>query len=136
MTTTIFNGDIKPPSLVLIAGRAFSSSTEMYITADTDLPEFWLALGPQGCARPLGYLRWVRCGEETVIGVRQGLFELTEVRPAGSPSPHPVVSLSGVLWTRPAAREADQVIQSFLLAGDPTLECGQLLDRGSFHHEA
>ncbi|MND65129.1 hypothetical protein D3C81_565080 [compost metagenome] len=42
-----------------------------------------------------------------------GLFQLTEVRPADQPAPHPLVSDGGVLWRRQEAIEAERAIQAF-----------------------
>lgn len=117
MTLSIAAGDLKPVSLVLLAGRVFPGATETYMAMDTPLASFWLALGCTGSDKAIGYARYERRGEEVVTGVRQGLFELTEVLPAGCPAPHPTISLSGVLWTRRAALEAEQSNHSFSLAG-------------------
>lgn len=117
MTTTLFDGDIKPTGLVAIASRAFPGSTEMLIRAESDLPEFWLAFGPSGSTSPLGYIKWVRRGDErSTTGIRLGVFELAGVLPAGSPVPHPVVSLSGVLWSR---RELLEAISSGAISPAP-----------------
>ena len=112
-----------PTCAVLLSGRRFAGSTEWYVYAATELKEFFVAFGRhKQNDLPIGYGRFVRCREEVIAGIAQGIFELQEVLPASSPAPHPVVSLSGVLWTRRAARAADQSIAAFLAAGGPNLE--------------
>jgi hypothetical protein len=96
-------GDLKPSSMVLLAGRAFANSTEAYLLVETDLSEFWLTLGNKNVsAQPLGHLHYVRCAgaDEVISGRVSGTFELREVLPASSPAPHRSISLSGVLWPR------------------------------------
>lgn len=105
-------------AMVLAKGRRFPDSSEMYLLVQTDLLEFWFALGNPGVgANTIGYLHFVRVGRdgEIITGCPAGTFELQQVLPASSPVPHPIISWSGVLWTRRAAREADAAIQSFLL---------------------
>jgi len=107
---------MKPDALVLIGDRAFVGATEPYLLVETELDEFWLALGcKQVDCEPLGYLHYVRCAgaDELVLSRLVGTFGLQQVLPASSPVPHPIVSLSNVLWTRPAALEADQAISSY-----------------------
>lgn len=99
---------MKPQVLVLMSGRAFPESTEVFLYVDTELTEFWLAHGPKGNDRPIGYVRYVRRSDEVVAGVSQGIFELTELLLADSPCPGPIISLSGVLWTRHAIPEVGQ----------------------------
>ena len=111
----IADGDLKPASQVRLTGRAFAGSTETYLSVDTQLTEFWLALGKLGTDEPIGYERYERRDgwDRKTAGRLIPTFELTEVRPGHCPPPHPIVSMSGVLWTRHVALEADQRIQSF-----------------------
>jgi len=103
--TTTISSVLKPASLVLIAGRAFPSSTESYLLVETDLADFWLALGRQGAIEPIGYAHYLRhpgC-DETISGHVVGTFELHQVLPADAQVPCPLAALSGVLWTRQIA---------------------------------
>ena len=43
----------------------------------------------------------------------QDTFQLVKSHSADSPTPHPVISWSGVLWTRQAALEANQSLISY-----------------------
>jgi hypothetical protein len=113
---------LKPTCAVMIGDRSFEGSAELYLYAETQHQEFWLALGCHTHDAPLGYLRLVRCRDEVILQKTQGLFELREVLPAGSPAPSPIVSLSGVLWTRRAALEADRAIGAYQAEGGQSLE--------------
>ncbi|MGK5031485.1 hypothetical protein [Janthinobacterium sp. MDT1-19] len=129
---------MQPTALMTMSNRAFLGSTESYLAMKTDLAEFWLALGRQGTAEPIGYARYVRCADadQTIVDVITGTFELSELISADSPRPHPIVSLSGVLWTRRAALEADATIHFFLLAAGLNPEYVLQSSRGSSHREA
>ena len=126
-------------SLVLLRDRRFAESSEMYLLVHTDLTEFWLSLGSRGAgAEPIGYLHFVRvvAASESVTAQTAATFELQQVLPASSPVPRPVISWSGVLWTRRAARVADAAIQSFLQPEDSTPQDVQQSDLESSHREA
>ena len=125
--------------LVLMSGRRFADSSEMVLLVHTRLQEFWLALGNRRAGSDaVGYLHFVRVadGGEIITGQIAGKFELQQVLPASSPAPHPVISWSGVLWTRRAAREADAAIQSFLQPEDLNPQDVPQSDLGSSHREA
>jgi hypothetical protein len=114
---------MRPSCLVLMPDRRFAGSTELYVYAATGLKEFFIAFGRNGLdGAAIGYGRFVRCGEEVINQMTQGLFELREVLSASSPVPHPIVSLSGVLWTRRAALEADRAIGAYQAEGGQSLE--------------
>ena len=126
-------------ALILMKGRRFAESSEMYLMVHTDLLEFWLALGRHDAGSiPIGYLHFVRVSDtdEIIAGRPAAKFELQQVLPASSPVPHPVISWSGVLWTRRAAREADAAIRSFVQAEDLTHQGVRQSDPGSSHREA
>jgi hypothetical protein len=114
---------MRPSCIVLMPERRFAGSTEMYVYAATDLQEFFIAFGRNGLdGAAIGYARFVRCGTEIINQTTQGLFELGEVLSASSPTPHPIVPLSGVLWTRRAALEADRAIGAYQAEGGQSLE--------------
>lgn len=113
---------LKPTCAVMIGDRRFDGSSELYLYAETPHQEFWLSLCCHMHEAPLGYLRFVRCGEEVISQKMQGLFELREVRPGDSPAPSPIVSLSGVLSTRRVALEADRAICAYQMQGGQSLE--------------
>ena len=52
--------------------------------------------------------------------INQDTFQLIRSHLADSPSPHPVISWSGVLWTRQAALEANQSLIAYSQAISPT----------------
>lgn len=120
MKPAVAAGDLNPSSIVLLAGCPFAGATELFLAADTPLAEFRLALGVTADEQPIGYARFERRGEEPTSSGSQGRFELVELLSAHSPTPHPTVSLSGVLWTRREALSVDAAIQSFLRQEDPT----------------
>lgn len=123
---------------MLLAGRAFADSTEAYLIVETDMDEFWLALGNKHIgAEPLGYLHYVRCaGADDAVNCLARTFELRQVVPAGSPTPCPVISSSGVLWTRRATREVDQANPFYLPAEDLMLQSERPVADESSRHEA
>lgn len=101
---------------VSIAGRCSPESTEIIPSiAGLDLPEFWLELwGSAGGERSkIGYAKFELATANVTSGVTEGTYQLAQLLPAGAQPPRPIVSMSGVLWTRHAALEADQRIQSF-----------------------
>ena len=107
-------GPEKPACLVMIPDRRFLGSSELYLYVDTGLAEFCTTIGmKENGNQPIAHIRWVRVGFENVCSRTQGIFRLTEVLPANSPVPCPILSLSGVLWTRQAALEAHQSISSY-----------------------
>lgn len=130
--------DLKPVSMVLRASRSFAGSTETYLIVETDLNEFWLALGKQDQAGPIGYVRYSRRrgADEFILGRPAGTFEAQEVQPANYPAPHPIVSLSGVLWHRPAALEVSASIQAFLAQRDQMIESELRSASAPCRHEA
>ncbi|WP_156429594.1 hypothetical protein [Burkholderia sp. TSV86] len=67
------------------------------IDARSDLPDFWVELGPE-----VGWGRFERMVE---FAFGEGRFVLREVRPAYEMAPSPIVSPLGVLWRRQAAIE-------------------------------
>lgn len=57
MKPAVAAGDLKPSSMVLLAGRAFAGATELYVVVETDLTEFWIALACKHVSeQPLVYL--------------------------------------------------------------------------------
>lgn len=92
-----------PCVCVLDDNKSFQGSTHIYLTADIEHEEFCLALAPERDTEGhcIGYLKFRREGDEKLeMGISAGKFVLTEVIPGEQKPPCPVVSLSGVLWTR------------------------------------
>lgn len=103
VVSAVTAGDFMLSTQVLLAGRRFAASTEQYLLLATDLPEFWVAMGCKAAMpSPIGYLRYVRCADvsEAIAGSSAATFELQQMLPASAPVPFPIVSLSGVLWSR------------------------------------
>lgn len=107
----------RPDCLVMIPERCFPGASELFLYMVTELEEFCIAIGSkEKGTEPVGYMRWRRTGFETICSMKKGIFRLTEVLQANSPVPCPILSLSGVLWTRQAALEAHQSISSYQAA--------------------
>lgn len=104
-----------PICLVSMPDRRFPGATEFYLHIDTELTEFYVAVGRQGLdGEAIGYLKFVRVAEEEFSsGVLAGNFELQAMLPASSSVPSPILSLSGVLWRRQEAVLAHQRISAF-----------------------
>lgn len=102
--------------LVLIAGRDEPGATEafVYLLNRTE-PVLLLDLHSRRAGGRVGYLELELAAVEPGPGqATVGLYELTRLVEAHSPVRHPVVSLSGVLWTR-------QEVLAQLAAGDASL---------------
>ena len=99
----------------LIGSRAASDSTEAFMSiADADQPILFLDLWNRGAGR-IGFAELHLCGSEArTLGRSAGLYELTQLHPAGYQVPGPIVSLTGVLWPR---REVLEQLE----AGDASL---------------
>lgn len=95
----------------------------------TELDAFWLFLSPT-----VGHGRFGRV-DTTMPRDRARTFQLLEVQPASLPAPHPQVSVSGVLWSRRAAREADQAIASYLAGLDLIPQSAGRSVLSECHHE-
>jgi len=87
---------------LFIAGRDMACATEAFVyLANHAEPTLCLELSSRKAGGGIGYaVLELACEEEGPGGVNLGLYELTQLLGAGSPCPGPVVSLSGVLWTR------------------------------------
>lgn len=102
-------------SLIGMGDRRFAGSTELYLCVDTPLEIFYVAVGRSKLdGEPVGYLKFVAVGREKLSsGCLAHIFELQEVLPASCPVPSPVISLSGVLWTRQEAVSAHRQISAY-----------------------
>ena len=104
--------------LVMCADRRAVGSTEFMFLLNTDKPYEKVCVLPysqndDGSALPLGMMVLEKYSSEVVRSVHQGKYQLVELLSAGTPVPYPVVSLSGVVWSRQAALEANQAICAF-----------------------
>lgn len=126
---------MKTSSCAFLDNRVCDGSTEMLVCIDTPLDEFWAALHSiKGAA--MAFVRFKRFGDELILGRYQGLFGAVEVRPALGSCPGPIVSLSGVLWTRRAAIEAEIVLSAYLQGLPPTNRSNDPGSEGIDPHEA
>lgn len=82
---------------------------------DPGIDQFVLPLG-----EGLGFVRFVRL--PAIKGQSRAVFQSRSMHPVLSPALGPLASVQGVLWSRPAAREADRAIAAFLLAEGLTPE--------------
>lgn len=89
-----------PTCMIALAERKSASSTELFLQLDLDVEEAFVELWGPGVL--IGYLRLTRAAnaDEFRNGRTVATFELAEMLSARSPTPSPVVSLSGVLWRR------------------------------------
>lgn len=87
-------------TMLALAGRKSSESTELYFQLELDAEEVFVELWAQ-CAH-IGYARLVRVrsADEVRNWRLVATFELAELLSAHSPIPGPRVSLSAVLWSR------------------------------------
>lgn len=86
---------------VLIGGRCSYSSTEIIPCIEgLEIPEFWLELWGEdkGKRSKMGYAKFELATTNGLIS--EGTYQLAQLLPASSPAPHPVISMSGVLWPR------------------------------------
>ncbi|WP_152973761.1 hypothetical protein [Pseudomonas libanensis] len=84
--------------------------------AGLTLPEFWLELwGQVGSERSkIGYAKFELATTNVTERVTEGTYQLARLLPADAQPPHPIVSMSGVLWPR-------QIVLSVLEQGDSSL---------------
>lgn len=79
---------------------------------DPGVDHFVLPLGAG-----LGFVRLVRL--RSITGQGRSVFQSCSVHPVLSPDLGPLASIRCVLWSRPAAREADRAIAAFLVGQGP-----------------
>lgn len=104
---------------VSIAGRCSPESTEIIPSiAGLELPEFWLELwGSVGGERTkISYAKFELATANVTDGVTEGTYQLAQLLPADAQPPHPIVSMSGVLWPRQKALSGLEQDGSSLLA--------------------
>lgn len=109
-----------PACLIALAARKSTSSTELFLQLDLDADEAFVELWGSGAL--IGYLCLARANnaDEFRNGRTVATFELAGMLSARSPTPSPVVSLSGVLWRRQELLGVLSVSQSFDLPEHPT----------------
>ena len=102
-----------PVCMIALASRKSTSSTELFLQLDLDAEEAFVELWGAGAL--IGYLRLARArnADEFRNGRTVATFELVGMLSARSPTPSPVVSLSGVLWRRLELLEVLSVSRSF-----------------------
>lgn len=99
---------MKLECLVLVENRLHENSTQLYFeNFMVDVDEFFVPVG--NYTQPIGYLKFKRMAKE----VKSGCFELTALVSLDYPNPNPQVSLTGVLYSRQAALEAQKLFDSF-----------------------
>lgn len=96
---------MKLETLVLIEDRLHPGSTQIYLEhIKEDVPEFFVPVGDYN--KPIGYLKFKNIA-------KKGCFELSSLESLDYPNPHPQFSLTGVLYSRQAALEANHVISAY-----------------------
>lgn len=99
---------MKLECLVLVENRLHENSTQFYFeNFSFDGDEFYVPVG--NYIQPIGYMKFKRMAKD----VKQGCFELTALVNLDYPNPNPKVSLTGVLYSRQAALEAQKLFDSF-----------------------
>ena len=75
------------------------TSTALYVTTTaTDAERFYVELHSETGRCVIGYAQFDRAKSSNFIHVPSASYELTELLPAASPAPSPLVTLSGCLW--------------------------------------
>lgn len=109
-----------PACMIALAKRKSASSTELFLQLDLDVDEAFVELWSPGAL--IGYLCLARArnADEFRNGRTVATFELAGMLSARSPTPSPIVSLSGVLWRRQELLGVLSVSRSFDLLERPT----------------
>lgn len=101
---------MKIQTMVLLDNRLHENSTQIYLEhIDTDVVEFYVPVGDFN--KPIGYLKFKNISKKYC-------FELSSLENLDHPNPHPQFSLSGVLYSRQAALEANHAISAYQQAID------------------
>ena len=99
---------MKLESIVLVENRLHKNSTQLYFENFHFIGgEFYVPVG--NYTQPIGYLKFKRMAKE----VKSGCFELTELVSLDYPNPNPKLSLTGVLYSRQEAIQAQKLFDSF-----------------------
>ena len=124
---------------VSIAGRCSPTSTEIIPSiVGMTLPEFWLDLwGEVGGERlKLGYVKFELATTSVTEELAEGTYQLAQLLPADAQPPHPIVSMSGVLWPRQRVLADLEQGDSSLLAAYHFQGLSFLGDRGGCPRES
>lgn len=123
-------------TLLALSGRSSSASTELFFFAESDMDEVFVELWGQ--RKLVGYARLARAfsADEVRYGRSVVAFELAEVLSARSPCPGPLVSLSGVLWSRQELLEELSGCRFSVLPKDQTSESSPQSADGECPHGA
>ena len=99
---------MKIENIVLIESRLYENSTQIYLeNVSFDGDEFYVPIG--NYTKPIGYLQFKRMAKD----VKAGCFELNQLIPLDYPNPNPKLSLTGVLYSRQEAIQAQKLFDSF-----------------------
>lgn len=94
---------MKLECLVLVENRLHENSTQLYFeNLMVDVDEFFVPVG--NYTQPIGYLKFKRMAKE----IKSGCFELNALVSLDYPNPNPQISLTGVLYSRRKAIEAQR----------------------------
>lgn len=94
---------MKLECLVLVENRLHENSTQLYFeNLMVDVDEFFVPVG--NYTQPIGYLKFKQMAKE----VKSGCFELNALVSLDYPNPNPQISLTGVLYSRKKAIEAQR----------------------------
>ena len=129
------------PGVIFYGGRelTFPDATEILaFLYDGTHEHICLKLGVLYNAEPLGYLVFRRnhCEDSPTPGMKMWCYQLTEVIPAGSQAPYPVISLSGVLWRRREALSLHQQLSAVRSAQGLIEIAWSVSDDGGYPHAA
>lgn len=99
---------MKLDNLVLVENRLYENSTQLYLEGiELDTDEFFVPVA--NYTINIGYLKFKRMAK----GIKKGCFELTALERPDYPNPNPQLSLTGVLYSRKEAIEAQKLFDSF-----------------------
>ncbi|USA54603.1 hypothetical protein NDN13_05260 [Acinetobacter sp. C32I] len=97
---------MKLENIVLIENRLHQNSTQIYFeNINQDCEEFYVPVG--NYTKPIGFLKFKQIA-------KKGRFELSSLESLDCHNPYPQFSLSGVLYSRQAALEANQSLTVYV----------------------
>lgn len=98
---------MKLRSIVFVKNKSYEKPTRIYLEKlNVNDDEFYLPV--ENRSHLVGYLKFKKT-------TKKGCFELSELVSQDYPNPNPQLSLSGVLYSRQEALEADQLIGTYQL---------------------
>ena len=124
---------------VFLAGRCSPTSTEIIPSiVGLTISQFWLELWGEvdGQRSKIGYAKFELATTNEGAELSEGTYQLAQLLPASSQAPHPIISMSGVLWPRQRALLQLEQDDSSLLAEHHSQGFSFQGSRGECPHES